>query len=352
MDLKKQGAFITSFLYYAAIAAICYILLKILLPMLAPFITAFVIAAVLNPPVSMMEERMGGRNKPAAIVLFLFYACIAGTAALFGSRLLFSAQEQAKKLPGFYSQVVEPGLVQFLAFTEKLFPVHGTVISALGQNLVYFMESAVGTMSSGALSWGASLLSSLPSVLLNLLIAVIASFFLTSDYRDTVSFVLRQFPEDKRALILAVYSSARKITLRLVKAYAFLMLITFAELLAGFTVLGVPMKWTAAGLITLVDILPVLGTGTVLLPWALIAWITGAESLGFGLACLYFLITVIRQALEPKILGLQMGLSPAAVLLCIFAGGKLLGLPGIFLFPIGAAVVKELNDEGMIRLIK
>lgn len=352
MDQNKQGAFITSFLYFAAIAAICCISLKILLPILTPFITAFVIAAVLNPSVSIMEKCMGDRNKPAALVLFLFYGCISGVAALFGSRLLFSAQEQAKKLPGFYIQVVEPGLNQFLIFIEEYLPVHGTLISDLGQSLEHFMESAVGSMSSGMLSWGASLLSSFPALLLNLLIAIIASFFLTSDYRETVSFILRQFPEDKRALILAVYAITRKITLRLVKAYALLMLATFAQLLVGFTILGVPMKWTAACLITLVDILPVLGTGTVLLPWALIAWITGTKSQSLGLTCLYLLITVIRQILEPKVLGFQMGLSPVAVLMCIFAGGKLLGLPGIFLFPLGAAVVKELNDKGVIRLIK
>lgn len=82
------------------------------------------------------------------------------------------------------------------------------------------------------------------------------------------------------------------------------------------------------------------------------SWVIGSPSLAFGLFCLYLLITVVRQTLEPKIIGLQMGLPPAATLLCIFAGGKLLGLAGIFLFPIAATVVKELNDRGIIHILK
>ena len=154
------------------------------------------------------------------------------------------------------------------------------------------------------------------------------------------------------SILTAAWASIRQVTGRLVKAYALLMALTFAELFVGFWVLGVPMGFTAACLITLVDILPVLGTGTVLLPWAFIAWTTGSGSLGIGLVCLYLLITVVRQTLEPKVVGLQMGLPPAAALLCMFVGGKVLGLAGIFLFPIGATVLFELSEDGTIQLFK
>ena len=95
------------------------------------------------------------------------------------------------------------------------------------------------------------------------------------------------------------------------------MLLTFTELYIGFLVLGIPAGFTLACITSLVDILPVLGTGTVLLPWAFIAWTTGSGSLAMGLVCLYLLIAVVRQTLEPKIIGHQMGLSPIATLLCI-----------------------------------
>ena len=206
------------------------------------------------------------------------------------------------------------------------------------------MENASVGISSGLLGWGASAISGIPALVLDFIIAVIASFFLTGNYRETLDFLLYQIPEDRRQMLLQVLLHIRKVACRLLRAYALLMLLTFTELYIGFLVLGIPAGFTLACITTLVDILPVLGTGTVLLPWAFIAWTTGSGSLAMGLVCLYLLIAVVRQTLEPKIIGHQMGLSPIATLLCIFAGGKLLGLTGIFLFPIAATVLAELHS--------
>lgn len=353
MDLQKRRTFIISFIYFAIIGLLCYLLLKKLVPMLMPFIAAMALSAALEPAVSLVDSRVRiGRNQAAALVLLSFYSCILGFMVFAGNYVISMIQEQAQKLPAFYSQVVEPGLSRFFYLLETSFPGHSIHISSLGTSLEHAMENASGAISTSLFGWGASVLSGFPTVLVDLLVTVIATFFLTGSYRQVKAFLLRQLPEDKRAILLTVLVSARQVTGRLLKAYALLMALTFAELSLGFWILGVPMGFTAACLITLVDILPVLGTGTVLLPWALAAWITGSKSLGFGLLCLYLFIAVVRQTLEPEVIGLQMGLSPAATLLCIFAGGKLLGLAGIFLFPIGATVLVELNDADIIHILK
>lgn len=351
MDIQKRRTFIISFIYFGIIGVLCYIALKKLLPILMPFITALAIAALLEPAVSFVDRRIkGGRGRAAALVLLIFYGCIIILVVFSGSRVFFFIQEQAGRLPGFYSQVVEPGISHFFTLLEQSFPGLGLHIWALGQSLEHFMENAAVTLSSTLLGWGASAIGGVPSLFLNLFITVIASLFLTGSYRDTVRFLLQPVPEDKRMMMAAVCLNIRDVACRLLKAYALLMLFTFGELYIGFLILGVPARFTAALLISLVDILPVLGTGTVLLPWAFMAWTTGSGSLALGLACLYLLIAVVRQTLEPKIIGLQMGLSPIATLLCIFAGGKLLGLTGIFLFPMGATVLKELNEEDIFHI--
>lgn len=353
MNLQKRRDFVTSSFYFAIIGTLCYIFFKKLVPMLMPFITALIIAALLDPAVSFLERRMKGRRNQAAVAaLLLFYGCIISFMAVAGSRAVSLVQEQGGKLPAFYSQVVEPGLSRFFYLLETSFPGHRIHISSLGSSLERAMENAAGALSSSLFSWGASVLVGFPTMLIDLLVTVIATFFLTGSYRQVTDFLLRQLPETKRSLLMTICASIKDVTGRLVKAYALLMALTFAELYIGFLILGIPMGFMAACLITLVDILPVLGTGTVLLPWAFVAWVSGPRSLGFGLVCLYLLITIVRQSLEPKVIGLQMGLSPAAALLCIFAGGKLLGLPGIFLFPIGATVLVELDDAGMIRILK
>lgn len=351
MDIQKRRTFIISFIYFGIIGLLCYIVFKKLVPMLMPFITALAIAALLDPAVSSLSGHIkGGKSRAAVIVLLTFYGCIISIAVFSGSQILSFFQEQAKKLPGFYSQALEPGLSHFFSLLENSFPGHSIHISALGQSLEHFMENAAVTLSSAFLGWGASMIGGFPSLVLDMFIAVIASFFLTGRYRETLTFLLDQLPEEKRFLLLAMCSSTKEVTGRLLKAYALLMLITFAELYAGFLVLGIPARFTAACLTALVDILPILGTGTILLPWAFTAWTTGSGSLALGLVCLYLLILVVRQVLEPRIIGLQMGLPPAATLLCIFAGGKLFGLTGMFLFPIAATVLKELHDRNIFHI--
>lgn len=345
MDIQKRRTFIISFIYFGIIGVLCYIGLKKLLPILIPFMAAMAIAAMLEPAVSLLDRHMkGGKGAAAAVVLLVFYGSILTIMCVSGSQILSSIQEQAKKLPGIYSQTIEPGLSHFFSLLENSFPGHSIHISALGQSLERFMENASVGISSGLLGWGASAISGIPALVLDFIIAVIASFFLTGNYRETLDFLLYQIPEDRRQMLLQVLLQIRKVACRLLRAYALLMLLTFTELYIGFLVLGIPAGFTLACITSLVDILPVLGTGTVLLPWAFIAWTTGSGSLAMGLVCLYLLIAVVRQTLEPKIIGHQMGLSPIATLLCIFAGGKLLGLTGIFLFPIAATVLAELHS--------
>lgn len=353
MNLQKRRSFVISFAYFTIIILICYLLLTQLIPMLMPFLAALVIAAFLEPSVTFLERHIkGGRTAAASLALLLFYGSICSFLFLSGSRLVSLLQEQAKKLPCFYNQVMEPGLTRFFLLAEQSFPGESLIISSFGQSFTHFMENEIASLSGKLLGWGASLIAGFPSLLVNLLAAVIASFLLTGNYRPVMAFFLRQLPSDTCCLLKTICISIQEVARRLLKAYAILMVLTFTELYAGFWILGIPMKGTCAALVTVVDILPVLGTGTILLPWALVSWVIGSPSQAIGLCCLYLLITLVRQTLEPRIIGLQMGLSPAATLICMFAGARLLGLGGIFLFPIAAAVAVELNDKGVIHFLK
>ena len=143
MDIQKRRTFIISFIYFGIIGVLCYIGLKKLLPILIPFMAAMAIAAVLEPAVSLLDRHMkGGKGAAAAVVLLVFYGSILTIMCVSGSQILSSIQEQAKKLPGIYSQTIEPGLSHFFSLLENSFPGHSIHISALGQSLERFMENA------------------------------------------------------------------------------------------------------------------------------------------------------------------------------------------------------------------
>lgn len=120
----------------------------------------------------------------------------------------------------------------------------------------------------------------------------------------------------------------------------------------GLSILKISNSILIAALIAIIDILPILGTGGILLPWAIISIITGNIGLAIGLVSLYLLILIIRQVLEPKIVGNQIGLHPIVTLICMFVGAQLLGFIGLFLLPILVTILKKMNDEGVIRIFK
>ena len=122
--------------------------------------------------------------------------------------------------------------------------------------------------------------------------------------------------------------------------------ITFLELLAGLYILRIKYAPLLAALISVIDILPVLGTGTVLVPWAAAELLARDTAAGIGLLVLYAVITVIRNFAEPKIIGKEMGINPLFTLLAMFIGLKLFGFAGILLLPITLiVVVKYYKDE-------
>ena len=134
------------------------------------------------------------------------------------------------------------------------------------------------------------------------------------------------------------------------KSYLILMAVTFAELAAGFWLLGIAHPVSMALLVAFVDLLPILGTGAVLVPWAAFLLLSGNTGLGLQMALLYAVISMVRSLLEPKVLGNQVGLHPLVALSSAYLGGAVLGFWGIFLGPLGAIVAQDLIAHGVIRL--
>ena len=126
--------------------------------------------------------------------------------------------------------------------------------------------------------------------------------------------------------------------------YANLMAVTFVAAAVYLLVTLSPLKKA------LVDALPVFGTGTVLLPWALVTFLSGDWKLALGLLALYGLVSLVRSLLEPKLVGDKVGLPPLAALFAMYLGFKALGVPGMILAPLAAIFVKRLHDSGVIKL--
>ena len=214
--------------------------------------------------------------------------------------------------------------------------------------------SAIVTPLSGVISTA----SKIPGILIAIIVFFIATFFITVDYDRIVLFLKRQLPEGRRDALSKTKALALSTLGKMAKAYFLIICITFTEILIGLSALDLfgvfsgRYKVVISMCIAIVDIFPILGSGTILIPWGIISLLTGNYGLGIGLLVMYIIITVLRQYIEPKLVAGQLGLPPAATLIAMYLGLKIFGVLGIFLLPLTLTILKVLNDDGVIHLWK
>jgi sporulation integral membrane protein YtvI len=353
MNLNKQKSFLVRFAYFAVILGLAYISIKYFLPLLMPFVIGLIVAAVLRPLIDIISGKLHLKRPFVSIVILLvFYSIIAFLAILVSARVFLFLQNLFYHLPKIYKDSIEPAINQGTDELLKRFPdiefYLEDIFNSINDSIFSFLTKASSTVV-GAITGFAGLV---PSILIKFIFTIVSSFFFTIDYHRIAGFVLKQFSDEKRNMIIKVKDNVIGTLGKFIKAYATLIVITFVELSVGLLILKVPNPFLVAALIAFVDILPILGTGAVLLPWAIISFIFGNNPMGIGILILYVIITVVRQTLEPKVVGQQIGLHPVVTLICIFVGAQLLGVVGIFLLPVTATILKKLNDEGTIHVFR
>lgn len=364
LRVERRRAFLINFVFFALIIAIGYVVLKFLFWPLFPFLMAFVFAMVFQRPVHFVERKLKiGRGFPSVLLVLLILTVVLGVLTLLGAllvnqtRALFeSLGERFVSLPQMLESL-KATLGSALAFLPD--SIEGTVVQSINR----FLDGLIGGTASfdwsilaGPLEGAFNAAKQVPGAVLSVVVASVCCVFITIDFPRIRRFAYRQIPPEKREVFShtkrAVLSSFGKIA----KAYLLILCITFLELLAGFKILSAVGLMSDTYIIVLalviavIDIIPVLGTGTVLIPWALYSLIVGNTWLGIGLAVVYVIITVIRQYIEPKLVSLQLGLPPFLTLIAMFFGLQLFGFIGLFLMPMFVMLIKMLSDNGTIHL--
>ena len=184
---------------------------------------------------------------------------------------------------------------------------------------------------------------SLPQVLIFIVISLAASYFMSRDRSKISGFIYKQIPSSWGSRLRFVKEDMILALLGFLKAQLILMTITFFELLIGYLILDVKYAFFFALFTAIVDILPVLGTGTILIPAGIFYLISGNIAKGLGFLILYLVITAIRQSIEPRIVGKSLGLHPLVTLMSMYIGLRLFGVMGIFLGPIVVIVINTLQ---------
>lgn len=342
-------------LLYAALALLgLWLALHFLLPWLAPFLVALLLAHLLEKPVSALSERLKLPRWTAAMLCTVALYLLLG--ALVGLLLWRAGYELALLLGRL------PSLLAGLPSLGKALENWGyRLIIAAPVGLQESLRSALEALIQRSIALPNRLydllagfvggaVSALPDGALFLFTTALATYFSSAGRPQLLALFRRLLPPAWQPRLEAVKNCLRGALGQWLRAQGLLMLITFAELTVGLFLLRVDLALLLAALIALVDALPVFGTGTVLLPWAVLALLAGNWQQALGLVILYGVITTVRSLVEPQLVGKRLGLHPLAALCSMYVGFRALGIAGMILAPLGAMLVKQLFDAGVISL--
>lgn len=357
MNIESKRNFIINTLYYCIVILAIFVVLKFGLVWFMPFVIGFSVAFVLKPIINFISEKLHIKRKAvAALVVLLFYSTVGILIFMLVAKISISVKDLFIKLPSFYEFNIEPLIYQlFRNFEDLMARIDPSLIQGVQElttSLSQSLASIITTLSKNVISIISSMVTSVPVLFVVIGFSIISSFFIALDYTNITSFIVRQFPEKTRVTLFDIKDYIIGTVFNLIKAYGIIISITFVELSIGLSILGVDGAIGIALTIALLDIVPVLGTGGVLVPWVIIQIASGNVGFGIGLLILYIIITVVRNIVEPKIVGDQIGVHPIIMLMCIFIGVRIFGFAGLIILPIIIITLKNLNKSGKINIFK
>ncbi len=335
----------------AGAALFFWLVIKYALGALTPFLISAAVAAIISPLADKISRKTRISRKAIAIILVILVFSAVGFLIYLGiSRLACELQSLISRLendPEGIGRIVDAISEKLGGFGERLGFLKGSSLTDgektdidLYGTVVNGLKDTVASMTASISSAALGIVTKIPSFLLFLAALLISAFYFAVD-RDKISNALScVLPERWQKKLPYVKERIRSSLTGYLKAYLLIMLLTFTEMLIGLTLLRVNYAFLMAIIIAIVDILPILGTGTVIVPWAIFSFATSDARLGTGLLILYGLSLIIRQIAEPKIVGNSIGLHPLATLASIYLGIRFLGLAGIFIGPVTALLIK------------
>ena len=320
-----------------------YLFFKHIFIYLVPFLGGWFIAFALRPIAARISDALHIKPRILRLVLtVLMYTALVG--ALVGGVWLLS-REVWELLGGIgegESEIGEvlAGITDKGRFFGRLFGELGDYVAEAIYRVATSLLSSLGSLLTG-------LVSRVPRVLFFLLVSVIASAYFAVSLEDVNGAVRRILPRRAVDMLVRLKDGFFGAFLRYLRAYLLLLVITFLEMMVGLFLLRAPYPLLMAIVIAALDLLPVIGVGSVLIPWGVWSLVMGRTGFGVGLLVLFAAHTVLRQIIEPRIVGKNLGVHPLLTLFFIYVGYSVFGIIGLLLVPLLTVLIKvSFSDLG------
>ncbi len=343
--MKKEKIEYYSHLTVTVIGAVlfAYVFVKYLFALVFPFLIAWAVAFSVRP---LAIRISGGTKIPVRFVrVILSTLILLGIIAILVSAVSYALGEAWDFFVGIKdSDAIYNVLVRIMN------PISGWLgeregAEELEGHIGEAIKAMMSSFLSGVVSWVSSFVSSVPRVVIFVVVTVVASVYFSLDLERINAFVKGALPKKASDWLVRFKNRFFGVSIKYIRSYLILMLITFTIMLFGFLVLRVKYAVLLAFVVALLDVLPLIGVGTILVPWSVYQMIFGKFSLGVGLMLLFVICELTRQFIEPKILGKNLGIHPILSIMLLYLGYYSLGLLGLLLVPLISVFINILTDK-------
>lgn len=354
---KTYARILVNFLLTLAGILLVVLLGPKLISFFMPFVIAFFISSIANPIVRFMEKKIKiARKYSSVIMIVLVLGAIVGVLYLLGSFLV-------KQVLNLYDDrfVIYNELVTLLDnFTDNLGGVFAMLPIGLQENLNNLQDSLASWAESfltgielPGISAVGSYVGNVVDVIFVSIITILAAYFLTAERDNMADWLSRVMPESVKKYYKMIVDSFKKAVGGYFKAQFKIMIILVIIMFIGFEILDISYSFLLAFVIAFLDFLPVFGTGAVFWPWLVVDIVVGDYKQAIFLGIMYLVCQLVKQILQPKMVGDSVGINPLAALLYMFVGYRLGGIIGMIIgIPVGMIIV-SLYQAGLFdQLIK
>ena len=332
-----------------AVFVLTWLTMKYLLPLLFPFLLGALLALAAEPMVGFLCRRL---HMPRVVSTAISVSMAFCFLAMLLLMLCAFALRQLKNLAGILPDLETAARTGLALVQTRLLDLAARAPKGIRpllednvRTLLADSGNLLGKLTAWLLGLAGSILAHVPDSALGLGTAILSAFLISAKLPQIRKWLLRRIPRQQLRSALESARRMRKVLGRWLLAQGKLMSITFAIVAAGLTLLRIPSGMLWAVLVALVDALPILGTGTVLVPWSVVCFLQGDTPRALGILGIYITAALIRSMLEPKLLGKHLGLDPLVTLIALYIGYRLWGVGGMILAPLLTVAVLQLRVE-------
>lgn len=351
--MDKKRAFRIAVLCIGVV--LCCLFVFLVLPRLIvwflPFVLAYFLSKIIEPIVRFLERKCKIPRKVGSVFgIILAVGTLGSLIFVLVNRLVAEANDIVAKSDIIIGEIQRryEGLRNLLANRFGMVDILDTWVTDLGNKLSGYAASYTVPALQGAFD----VVKAIPSAIIFTVVFLLATFFMSSDRTRISDALHRSMPGGIMRFIDRLMKNVFSALGAYIRAQLILICITFFELSIGFLAIGGKIANYAlllALIISIIDAIPILGTGAVLIPWGVFSLLSGDIRLGVMLIILYLICLLVRQLTEPRLVAHRIGIHPLPILMVMYIGLRFFGLFGMILGPVLALLFKQLYTDGLFR---